>query len=290
VKRAVGPGTLPEFPIIMIQNSESASASEVLAGALVDNGRAVILGTRSFGKGSVQSLVELDAGSGSELKMTEQGYFLPSGRSITRKDDNPDWGVDPSPGYFVPVTDAQLREMFDVRRRLELLQNGSTEHAAQDADLTVAQATNIKMEWDSVDWVLNELKDPQLTAAVRAMQARVDSGEWKTTGESLPQRGQIAAGELVRTRQWRERLVRELLRAEKRLDALETAAADAEADDARDFWADDTDLAGGTLEVRDKDGKVVATLSITGNNVERWLLDADVEKQELPRSDGPSDR
>ncbi|MBX3020708.1 MAG: S41 family peptidase [Bdellovibrionales bacterium] len=73
-------GTLPNFPLIVLIDEYSASASEILAGALQDNKRALIMGHRSFGKGSVQSVVKLGDGSG--LKLTVGRYYTPSGRSI----------------------------------------------------------------------------------------------------------------------------------------------------------------------------------------------------------------
>jgi hypothetical protein len=63
------------------------------------------------------------------------------------------------------------------------------------------------------------------------------------------------------------------------MDAIETAAGD-EATKIADFWSNDIDLTGGVLEIKDKSGKVIATLDITGNNLERWLIDADVKKHE----------
>ncbi len=73
-------GTLPNFPIIIMIDEYSASASEILAGALQDNKRALVMGHRSFGKGSVQSVVKLGDGSG--LKLTVGRYYTPNGRSI----------------------------------------------------------------------------------------------------------------------------------------------------------------------------------------------------------------
>jgi len=73
-------GTLPNFPVIVLVDEYSASASEILAGALQDNKRALIMGHRSFGKGSVQSVVKLGDGSG--LKLTVGRYYTPSGKSI----------------------------------------------------------------------------------------------------------------------------------------------------------------------------------------------------------------
>jgi carboxyl-terminal processing protease len=283
VTRATGPGTLPDFPIILMVNGESASASEILAGALQDNARAKVLGTRSYGKGSVQSLIQLGVGSGSELKMTEQVYYLPSGRSLTRKDDSADWGVDPSPGLYVPMTDDEFLAMIQVRRRLERLQSGAPEPAADAATQTPetkAEADALaNPDWNSPDWIITTFKDPQLASAYQAMKARLDTGEWKATGGELPQRGAIAADELVKSRHYRERLIREIVKADQRIDALETAAKGTTVTDPKDLWADTTDLTGGTMEVKDKDGKVIAMLKITGNNIERWLIDADVEKK-----------
>jgi carboxyl-terminal processing protease len=76
-------------PIIVLINGGSASASEIVAGALQDNNRATILGTRSFGKGSVQTVIPLGAGNGA-LLLTTARYFTPSGHSIQAKGIVPD--------------------------------------------------------------------------------------------------------------------------------------------------------------------------------------------------------
>ena len=83
----------PELPLAVLVNGFSASASEITAGALQDHGRALIIGTPSFGKGSVQTVVPLD--NNRAIKLTTALYFTPSGRSIQEKGIQPDIEVEP---------------------------------------------------------------------------------------------------------------------------------------------------------------------------------------------------
>lgn len=118
VRRAVATGTLPYFPLIVLVNEHSASASEIVAGSLMDNRRALVIGQRTYGKGSVQEVVPLED-KGGKLKLTVAHYYLPSGRLVHRKKGATDWGVQPQ--IVVPMDtaaqqrlakDSYMRELF----------------------------------------------------------------------------------------------------------------------------------------------------------------------------------
>jgi carboxyl-terminal processing protease len=90
--RAQGPGTLPDFPMVVLVNEYTASAAEIVAGALQDHRRATLVGVRTFGKGSVQTVIDLS--DGGALKVTIARYFTPSGRSIQAQGIAPDVQVE----------------------------------------------------------------------------------------------------------------------------------------------------------------------------------------------------
>ncbi len=257
-------GTLPDFPIAVIINEQSASASEVLAGALVENNRAVAVGTRSFGKGSVQVVIPLDRGGG-ELKITEQGYFLPSGRSLTRKHDSVEWGVDPTDGFYVPLTSRETIELLRIRREQDVL------HAAGSGEASPEE------RWSDPEWIVSFLKDKQLGAALQAVQARIDTGQWRPTGLPVESGRAVVTDELRRARQTYDRLSKELVRLETRIGAMASGVGVADQPPA-DLWPDDTNIVGGRVRVLDAEGRLVAELEITGEDLERWLLHADVRK------------
>ncbi len=111
-------GSRIDFPLIVLVNEYSASASEIVAGALQDHKRAAIMGTRSFGKGSVQSVVELGDGAG--LKLTVARYYTPKGRSIQALGIEPDIHVDPvdSAAYEKAIIHKKFMRESDIEGHL----------------------------------------------------------------------------------------------------------------------------------------------------------------------------
>jgi carboxyl-terminal processing protease len=95
IERAREKDTEPGYPIVILVNKGTASASEIVAGALQDHGRGILLGATTFGKGSVQSIIELEDGSG--LKLTVARYFTPKHRSIHGHGITPDITVEVPP-------------------------------------------------------------------------------------------------------------------------------------------------------------------------------------------------
>jgi len=119
-----------DVPIILLINGGSASASEIVAGALQDQQRAVILGTQSFGKGSVQTILPLAGNRG--VKITTARYFTPSGRSIQAQGIEPDVVVERRvlESADVPEVD-QVRER-DLAGHLENQDTEDTKLSAQE--------------------------------------------------------------------------------------------------------------------------------------------------------------
>lgn len=116
-------GTFTGFPMAILVNRYSASASEIVSACLQDHERARIIGERTWGKGSVQNVIELEGGS-SALKLTTQSYHRPSGKNIHRfpeAKESDEWGVMPEEDYRIKFSNEQLRNYLDYRRERDVL-------------------------------------------------------------------------------------------------------------------------------------------------------------------------
>jgi carboxyl-terminal processing protease len=106
-------GTEPEYPMVVLVNSGSASASEIVAGALKDHGRALILGQQTFGKGSVQTITPLE--NGGALTLTTALYYTKSGNSIQARGVKPDIEVDISQGVEKEQVQTRRSPLSEIR-------------------------------------------------------------------------------------------------------------------------------------------------------------------------------
>jgi carboxyl-terminal processing protease len=154
-----------KLPLIVLVNQYSASASEIVSGALKDQNKAKVVGERTFGKGSVQMLFPLLDRRSAYLKLTTSHYYLPKGKCIHREENSTEWGVDPD--LTIEMTPEQMRAAIDARQELDVLRDAKVPDApaegkqeqlkqeAGDVKEAVAKATKDPMA-----------SDPQLSAAL----------------------------------------------------------------------------------------------------------------------------
>lgn len=141
-------GTLPKFPLIVLVNGSSASAAEIVSGSLKDNHRALVIGSRTFGKGSVQELMKLDGDGGGELKLTVAYYYLPSGRLVHRKKDATDWGV--LPQIQVNIDPAVEQKILRERYEMDLFHKPGTGPASAPATAPYGSDVQLQRAVDSM--------------------------------------------------------------------------------------------------------------------------------------------
>ncbi len=163
---------LGNFPLVVLINQGSASASEIVSGALQDYARGTIVGTRSYGKGSVQDLFPIDTGRTAHLKLTTQYYRLPSKRIIHRTPQDKQWGIEPD--LEVKMTDDQVRTLLEFRQELDVLYRNEGPIPPQQVDATVFSASRI----------LTEGMDPQLEEALLLLKTQMVAGDLELASQA----------------------------------------------------------------------------------------------------------
>jgi carboxyl-terminal processing protease len=137
-------GGYTDIPIVVLINGFSASASEIVSACLQDHGRAVVVGERSWGKGSVQNVIPLLGEKGrSSLKLTTATYWRPSGENIHRgrkAQETDQWGVQPNDGYEVKLDDAAFTRMMQDRRQRDVILPHDDN---PDASESIAEASEV---------------------------------------------------------------------------------------------------------------------------------------------------
>ena len=141
------------LPVVILIDRFSASASEIVAACLQDHARAVLVGERTWGKGSVQNIIELEGGD-SAIRLTTATYWRPSGKNIHRRkapydaEDTEEWGVKPSEGFQVELTEEEMRQVAETRRDRDVVR------------------TNVAGETIATPDEKEHFDDPQLRAAI----------------------------------------------------------------------------------------------------------------------------
>ncbi len=149
------------IPMVVLINGYSASASEIMAACLQDHNRAVVIGERSWGKGTVQNVLEMEGGR-SALKLTTATYWRPSGKNIHRRKDATDdeaWGVKANEGFEVTIPDEIVEAVFLERRRRDRYQvpSDDEEPAPVEGDPELSDATQEPADDPQVRRAINYL-------------------------------------------------------------------------------------------------------------------------------------
>lgn len=138
------------IPLVVLIDRNTASASEIVAAALQDDGRSEVVGERSYGKGTVQQLLPVASGR-SMLKITAASYWRPSGVNIHRRPGTPEsaaWGVSPNKGNEVPLTEEELIAWYEWRQQRDLVQEADSSESespllAIEQDQALAKAVEL---------------------------------------------------------------------------------------------------------------------------------------------------
>jgi carboxyl-terminal processing protease len=159
-----------DCPMAVLVNRLSASAAEIVAAALQDHKRAVIVGERSYGKGSVQNIIEME-GHASALKLTTASYWRPSGKNIHRFPDSKEteeWGVQPDTGYEITLKDEERLAYYENRRDRDIIPGKGTVAKPKKADKNKSPYVDRNLE-KALKYVRERMQEVQAAAVVPAV-------------------------------------------------------------------------------------------------------------------------
>lgn len=201
--RATGRAKFRDLPLVVLINQETASAAEIVAACLQDHHRAVLVGQRTYGKGTVQELISLGARYG-VLKVTTATYWRPSNRDINRRpgagEDEP-WGVQPDPGFEIKLEAEQFRKLVRERAlrdiaRPELAARWRRILArSETGEPGKSQGENQLAVWPEVDPQLKRAID-YLTELIRQQEGQTLARRAEEGGDSKGPAGAAQAGSL----------------------------------------------------------------------------------------------
>ena len=189
-------GTYGELPMVVLANRYSASASEIVSACLQDHDRAIVVGERTWGKGSVQNIISLEQGR-SALKLTTAKYMRPSGKNIHRdKNAKPEdvWGVKPNDGYEVKYSNQELRNLETQRRDRLIVHNGQPLEKTEEPENAFIDRQLVK----AIDYLLiktdqkpaTEEKEPKTEEKEEKADPEVETAaEPEGTSNTRPSRG-----------------------------------------------------------------------------------------------------
>ncbi len=247
---------LHDVPILILVNNSSASASEIVSGSLQANNRAAILGTRTFGKGSVQEVLEL--ASGGMLKFTTARYDLAGGRTIDKRlsEDSGLWGVDPNKGLVV-------RESIQEQR---------TRRESREPFIVITDDEPDAFNCGDVQWIEETLNDHQLAQALTAMREKLSTDEWPTLTNDDPVVVGIQA-ESASLAKERIDIIKSLIDVESRLTSLQVELDEEKAS----LIPPEVDLANAIVTLTDQEGNEIGSWRVKHGNIEAALESLQLE-------------
>jgi C-terminal processing protease CtpA/Prc len=141
-------GSYLDFPMVCMVNRHSASGSEIVSACLQDHRRALIVGERSYGKGSVQNIQPFEKG---EIKLTTASFWRPSGKNLNKSStsgkESDEWGVKPDPGYAIKLSGKEFDQLEENFRKQEIINHRPPKENATDEEPFVDRQLDLALRY-----------------------------------------------------------------------------------------------------------------------------------------------